>query len=158
MKTLILIRHAMPEDGFGLPDFKRNLTTNGKADATKIGENWKSEGFCPDFILSSAAVRAKQTAELIAATCHYPKAVTLEQELYSTYEGALLARLHILDDVHQTVVLVNHNPAISGLVEMLTDEYISMRQGTQVELSFTVDAWSEIKQENGKLIKVTHAV
>ncbi|MEM6298134.1 MAG: histidine phosphatase family protein [Bacteroidota bacterium] len=158
MKTLILIRHAMPEDGFGLPDFERNLTTDGKSDATKIGESWKSEGFCPDFILSSAAVRAKQTAELIAEACAYPKSVVLEKQLYSTYEMALLDRIHALDDAHQRVVLVNHNPAISGLVEMLTNDYIPMRQGTQIEVSFAADKWSEIEEGKGKILKTTHAI
>lgn len=158
-KTLFLIRHAMPEDGFAMPDIERRLTSGGLKDASEIGAQWKQEGFCPQLILTSAAVRAQQTATQIAKACDFPEAeIMVEKSLYSTDEFTLLHRLNELPDKVETAVLVNHNPAISGLLEYLTGEYTSMmRQGSVAKLEFKgVNAWQEVRGGTATLHALTH--
>ncbi|MFV0337408.1 MAG: phosphohistidine phosphatase SixA [Chthoniobacterales bacterium] len=66
---LYFLRHAEAEDhGIRASDFERELTKKGQRQAEKMG------GFCaalktpPELILSSPVLRAKQTAETVAAS------------------------------------------------------------------------------------------
>src|SRR3990167_1594568 len=69
-KTLILVRHAKAEDLDASTsykdDFKRELTHKGKEDAREMGQRLCSMKIKPGIIISSPAVRALQTAEIIA--------------------------------------------------------------------------------------------
>jgi phosphohistidine phosphatase len=67
MKTLFLIRHAKSSwDDTTLPDKDRPLNDRGRRDAPKMGERLAKRDVKPDLILSSPAVRALRTAEIIA--------------------------------------------------------------------------------------------
>jgi phosphohistidine phosphatase len=62
---LFLVRHAEAEPGE--PDDLRTLTTHGRRQAQELGERFAKHGISPDAILSSPLLRARQTAEGIAA-------------------------------------------------------------------------------------------
>lgn len=67
MKLLFLIRHAKSSwDDPAQPDKDRPLNDRGRCDAPKIGERLAKRDLKPDLILSSPAVRALETAEIIA--------------------------------------------------------------------------------------------
>ncbi len=72
MKTLFLIRHAKSSwDDTALPDKERPLNDRGLRDAPKMGERLAKRDVKPDLILSSPAVRALRTAEIIAKKLDY---------------------------------------------------------------------------------------
>jgi phosphohistidine phosphatase len=62
---LVLVRHA--EAAPGDPDELRALTPEGHEQARRLGERLRSEGVAPDAVLSSPLLRARQTADAIAA-------------------------------------------------------------------------------------------
>ena len=62
---LFLVRHAEAEPGE--PDDLRALTPHGRRQAQELGERFAKHGIAPDAILSSPLLRARQTAEGIAA-------------------------------------------------------------------------------------------
>ena len=62
---LFLVRHAEAEPGE--PDDLRTLTPHGRRQAQELGERFAKHGIAPDAILSSPLLRARQTAEGIAA-------------------------------------------------------------------------------------------
>lgn len=67
MKTLFLVRHAKSsKDEVILPDQDRPLTDRGKSDVPKMGKRLAKRDVKPDRILSSPAIRALATAEVIA--------------------------------------------------------------------------------------------
>ena len=67
-KKLYLVRHAKTEqDSIDGTDFSRVLKPRGLRDSTIIGNKLNSDHSKPDIIITSAAARAKQTAEIIAA-------------------------------------------------------------------------------------------
>ena len=140
-----------------MPDFNRALTSDGVATAQRIGQEWKATGFVPDYFLSSAAVRARQTAEHIAGQCDIdPDSIVFERLLYATDEFTLLHRLTQLPEGAQTAVLVNHNPAISALVEYLTDSFTDMlRQGSIARLELDT-SWAELSGGSARLINMAH--
>jgi phosphohistidine phosphatase len=47
-----------------------------------VGKLLKDEDLIPDLIISSTAVRAKKTAELVAKACKYKGEISLNQSLY----------------------------------------------------------------------------
>jgi phosphohistidine phosphatase len=72
MKTLILVRHAKSSrDAPAMPDKDRPLNDRGKRDAPNMGERLAKRDVKPDLILSSPAMRALTTAEIIAKKLEY---------------------------------------------------------------------------------------
>jgi phosphohistidine phosphatase len=101
---LFLVRHAEAEPGE--PDDLRTLTQHGRRQAQELGERFAKHGIAPDAILSSPLLRARQTAEGIAAGV----GLTAEPD-------ERLAPGATADDVRaavagrgETVVVVGHQP------------------------------------------------
>ena len=66
MKTIVIARHAKSDWATGLSDHDRPLNARGKLDAPRMGQALNELGFQPDLIISSSAVRARTTAEIVA--------------------------------------------------------------------------------------------
>jgi phosphohistidine phosphatase len=112
---LFLVRHAEAEPGE--PDELRTLTPHGRWQAQELGERFARHGIHPEAVLSSPLLRARQTADAIAAGA----GVAAEPD-------ERLAPGATADDVRaavagrgETVVVVGHQPdcgeiaaAISG--------------------------------------------
>ena len=62
---LFLVRHA--EAAPGEPDALRTLTAHGAEQARELGRRFVRKGITPDAILSSPLLRARETADAIAA-------------------------------------------------------------------------------------------
>ena len=62
MKTLYVLRHAKSDWGDeSLPDFERPLNHRGQKAARAVGHEMAARGIHPDLVITSPAVRAKQT-------------------------------------------------------------------------------------------------
>jgi phosphohistidine phosphatase len=67
LKTLLLMRHAKSSwKHTELDDHDRPLAKRGKRDAPRMGQLVRQEELVPQLILSSTAVRARNTAEIVA--------------------------------------------------------------------------------------------
>ena len=74
MKTLFLVRHAKSSrDDPSLPDRDRPLDDRGKQDAPKMGRRLAKRDVKPELLLSSPALRALTTAQLIAEEVGYER-------------------------------------------------------------------------------------
>jgi phosphohistidine phosphatase len=60
-----LVRHAEAEPGE--PDELRTLTPHGRRQAKELGQRFARRGIRPEAVLSSPLLRARQTADAIAA-------------------------------------------------------------------------------------------
>ena len=81
MKRIYFIRHAEAQSGNG-SDFERALSRVGELCAIKLGEKLRSLGLAPDLIITSSAMRALCTAEIIANALDATKRVASLRELY----------------------------------------------------------------------------
>lgn len=88
MKTILLLRHAKSSrDRSRAKDFDRPLAKRGKKDAPRIGLFIREIKMLPDYILSSPAKRAQQTAALFTKAAGIDSsAITCDKNLY--YGGA----------------------------------------------------------------------
>ena len=104
-------------------------------------------------ILSSPANRAITTARCIAQQIDYPEAdIVEEEEMYCSGAGTLLAILQRLDDRCAEVMLVGHNPDMTGLVNMLCGPVISdMPTCAIAMIRLNMDGWSETGAVIGEL-------
>ena len=65
VKRLIIMRHA--EADWGLNDFDRPLTKRGHEQAAAAGAWLAARGYIPEQIMSSSALRTRQTTTWVAA-------------------------------------------------------------------------------------------
>src|SRR2546421_9428947 len=99
---LILWRHADAEEG--APDLARRLTSKGRRQAARIAQ-WLREQMPPRFdVISSPAVRAKETAEALGV------AFETSPLLAPGAPVASVLRAAGWPDREGTVILVGHQP------------------------------------------------
>lgn len=115
---LCLVRHAIAIDratpGFENDDL-RPLTPDG-AKRFKQAARGLAVLFTPQVILTSPLVRARQTAEILMATYHLPN-LHVSDSLASGDHVALLR--DVAEVEAQSVLVVGHEPHISGLLSYL---------------------------------------
>jgi phosphohistidine phosphatase len=153
MKSVLTLRHAKsswknPE----LSDHDRPLNKRGKSDALRMGKLLQNENLTPDAIISSDAVRARDTAQTVAKNFGYKWQITLNSYLYAAGSEAYSEVLHKLSDHYKRVLVVCHNPGLEELVEMFTGESQIMPTCTLTHMKFSFDSWIELDYKtNGEL-------
>jgi phosphohistidine phosphatase len=131
---LYLLRHAhagKPEDWTG-DDALRPLSRRGREQAQELGRFLAARAFSPDLLVSSPRLRARQTAELVAA--EIGAGVGLDERLGGPLDVEDLSV--VLDDLGgQRVMLVGHDPDISELAAQLTATLrLPLRKGALVRI------------------------
>ncbi|MBT2324622.1 histidine phosphatase family protein [Variovorax paradoxus] len=146
MKTLFLVRHAKStRDDPSLPDRDRPLGDRGKQDAPMMGKRLAKRDVKPDLLVSSPALRALTTAQLIAKELGYKrKSIVVDDRLYASSPDDLLAVIRALDKKLDRVMLFGHNPEFTELAHRLSSEIIDMPTSAVAEFSFDTRAWSDV--------------
>jgi len=146
MKTLFLVRHAKSSrDDPSLPDRDRSLDDRGRQDAPKMGKRLAKRDVTPDLLLSSPALRALTTAQLIAEEIGYKrKDIVVDDRLYASSADDLLAVIRALDKKLNCVMLFGHNPEFTDLAHWLSSEIIDMPTSAVAEFDFDTKAWSDV--------------
>jgi phosphohistidine phosphatase len=148
VKTLILVRHAKSSWKHpNLPDRLRPLNKRGQRDAPMMGERLAKREVALDLIASSPATRAMATAETIARKISYPEEdIRADERLYGASAFELLEIIQELDDHLDRVMLVGHNPGLTGLVNDLGCDIDNAPTCGVVELAFDIDSWAHISE------------
>lgn len=120
MRRFLIMRHAKSSwDTPGLPDHDRPLNKRGRAAATAMGRWMAAEGLVPDAVLLSSARRAVETWERASAEWPERPLALPDRALYMAWPQQILEALRGVDAEARTVLLVNHQPSISALAELL---------------------------------------
>jgi phosphohistidine phosphatase len=146
VKTLFLVRHAKSSrDDPTLPDEKRPLNDRGLRDAPKMGERLAEKGAIPDLILSSPAVRALTTAQIIARKLGYrEKDIVVDERLYAADPDDLLDVIRKIDDKVKRAMVFGHNPEFTDLAHRLSGTITHMPTCAVAEFSFDVRSWAMV--------------
>lgn len=156
MRTLTLIRHAKSSwKDTTLNDFDRPLNKRGQHNAPMMGRVLRQQGVTFDLLVTSPALRALTTAQLIAAAVGYSgQALREEPELYDADVTRLLAVIHRLPEEATAVGLVAHNPGITGLCNYLTGENIENLPTCAVAgIAFELESWAAVWRNSGRLVR-----
>lgn len=154
-KNLFLLRHARAADkNAGQQDIDRELDSVGLQNSTRMGINLSEKKIRFDVIYCSPAVRALNTASLIAEQMQYDtKKINVHEEIYNASARTLLQVINQLKDEWSATLIVGHNPAITYLAEYLTKSEIgNMTTCGLVKIQFNIDSWAEVSEGNGTLI------
>ena len=146
MKTLYLVRHAKAVKGdAALADRDRPLADRGREEAREMGKRLAERRVESDLLLSSPALRALTTAELIADELGWErKAIAVDDRLYASSAQGLLAVIRALDNELDTVMLFGHNPEFTELAHRLSSEIVEMPTCAVAEFRFDTKTWSDI--------------
>lgn len=110
-KTLIIMRHA--EADWGLDDFNRPLTRRGHEQALSAGQWLVQQGFVPEMLVSSAALRTRQTTTWVSeALGEKAPTASLDERLYNAPSSALLSTINRAPQGVQALMLVAHLPGV----------------------------------------------
>ncbi len=154
MKTLYLMRHAKSSwDNSELSDYERPLNRRGEKAAPLIGLEMAKQGFEPELIVSSPAVRASQTAKLVAKSIGYEDELKYDTRIYGAGVNTLFYILLETPDAVSSVLMTGHNPGFEDLLEYLSGEYRRMPTAALAVVEFDSEKWSEIKTGEGDLVE-----
>ena len=115
---LIVMRHSKAEQD-GPTDFERPLADRGRRDAADAGAWLAAEGFVPDHVLVSAALRTEQTWEAVAAGAGWSLPPELDRGLYSAGPESALDIIRLVNDDVSVLMVVGHNPTMAYLAQLL---------------------------------------
>lgn len=117
-KTIYLARHAKSSWNSGAPtDFERPLSIRGMADTVKMGDELNRLGWKPELVISSPAIRAKQTCKSLCDKLGIPvESVVWNKDIYAAYMITLLHILSALTESTKSVMMIGHNPAMEDLL------------------------------------------
>jgi len=159
MKTLYLVRHAKSSwDEEGLPDEERPITPKGIKKTLRVIAFLKDRDIKIGRILSSHAVRARETARLLALGLKYPeKQILIDRKIYDGYYDRILDVIYGSPDEIDSMMIVGHNPTITQLANLFLHPGIeSLPTSAVVCLSFDTGKWKEIPSTDGKQEFIYH--
>jgi len=166
MKQLILLRHAEAQSQRpGLADIDRSLTEHGRTEALDAADRLRRAAVRIDALLTSPALRAKETALIVGAQLDFNRELLYEPVLYQGKAEALLQPLQRCNPSVETVLIVGHNPSLSVLARhMASDRPIAAatsgngRDATEAPLELSTagacqfelqtDSWSELQPQH----------
>jgi phosphohistidine phosphatase len=153
MKKLYLIRHAKSNwSNPNLDDFDRPLNKRGKKNAPFMGKVLAIKGIHPDLIISSPSYRARETTQYIIKKLNFKNEIMYNEYLYESSLKTIIEIVNFIDDSHEIVFIIGHNPALNMLAFYLTDFNQNLPTCGIVQIEFTCQSWREINKKNAKFV------
>ncbi len=162
-RELLLLRHAKSDwDSGAASDFDRPLAKRGKKDAPNMGAWLYREGLVPDYVISSPAKRARQTATRVCKSLDFKKGqIVWEPRIYEADVQTLLKVLAECPLQARTVLCVGHNPGLAELLLYLAGDEITIPRDGKVLPTATVarlempDDWGHLEPGCAHLVSIT---
>jgi phosphohistidine phosphatase len=155
MKTLLILRHAKSSwDDSSISDHDRPLNQRGLKTAPLMGTLLKANKLVPDLILSSTALRAVETARLVAQAAEFNKSIPA---VASFYPGDPVSYIETLKTQvsAQSIMIIGHNPGLEDLVYTLTGHKHDLPTAALAQVQLPIGHWSQLTtQTKGTLIDI----
>ena len=152
--TLVLIRHAKSSwSDLSQSDHARGLNDRGRRAAPLIGRWIREQNAVPAHILSSDAVRTRQTTELLQTEWPDAPNTTFDRRLYLAGPDIMLAAIQA--QTAPVVGIVGHNPGMAELASMLCHtppahgRFRDYPTCAATILTFDVDSWADVRPHGG---------
>ena len=183
VRYLWILRHAKAASDapWGGGDEERPLTARGRRDASALGKRLADEGPIlelegiprPEVAMCSAAVRTRQTTDLIAAAMGDGLPLDAYRSLYQADTDLVLQYLREVDEEVISLLVVGHNPTMVRLAWELLDGGADGGEGAEQHagdratleahgfptcslavLTLEVAAWEDVTEGCGRLAGV----
>lgn len=164
-RELLILRHAKSAWDTDAPsDFERPLSKRGRRDAPRVGRFLLRQGLVPDYVISSPAVRAKQT---VIAACREmgigEDRIHWDERIYHASTGSLQTVLSESPPEAQRVLIAGHNPGLEMLVQNLSAERVPMPDDWKLMPTAAVAhleipcEWQDLDGGTARLVSLTRA-
>lgn len=153
MKTLYIVRHAKSSWEFSeLSDEERPLLEKGKKRTRKVVNYLLDKKIKPDVIISSHAVRALETAKIIAHAVGYPlEDIRISKQVYHASADRLYDQFFDLDNKLESLMIVGHNPGFTSFANHFLEKKIEwLPTSGVVSISFDTPFWENIPMAKRK--------
>ncbi len=163
-KRLYILRHAQALSAADT-DRNRALSPKGVEDALALGNAMVRKDFVPDFVAVSPAVRTMQTFEnIMQALPDVPR--VSPDDLYNGMAGDLVGCIQDIDEAHENILLIAHNPGVHELAVWLTHpdhgKYLVRLAGyapaTLCVFDCACEKWADIQPHENVLVDVMEAI
>jgi phosphohistidine phosphatase len=153
-RFLYLLRHAKAESAtLQSSDEDRALSNRGIDDAKKLATKLIKKEIRFDLILTSPAIRAITTAQIISNQLdHKQRFLEVDKKLYQANSTSLLAIARRVHKKIKSVMLVGHNPALEDFVLLIAGESVLIHTCGLIELSFEFKDWKDL--DKASLVKM----
>lgn len=159
MRRLTLMRHAR-QSTLATADHDRPLLPEGRDQAHRVGARLASEERPVDRVLSSTALRCRETWSSVEAGLGRSVAAEYDGSLYNASPDQLADGLATVPEASKHVLLLAHNPGISLFAFTLagTDEIAleQLREGFSPASTATFEiegAWSTISARRARFLR-----
>ena len=155
MKQLIVTRHAKSSwDSDAPSDFHRPLNNRGIRNTPIMAERLINRGPLPELILSSTAVRALETSELLMTNLGLnSKQLRATDSIYEAPLSALEQAVGTLPDHISIAMLVGHNPGVSSLGSYLCRQpNLQMPTCAMACFELDIDHWKDTYRDCAKML------
>ena len=148
---LIIMRHAEAVPDSGGVDHERSLSARGFLEARSTPAKLAAMGWVPDWILSSDAVRTRQTAECLITVWGAAKAAAVKYSRHLYLAGVetvadnveALEAATIADAPFTVLLILGHNPGLSEAAGLWCDRALNLSPGAAALMSIEADSWAE---------------
>jgi phosphohistidine phosphatase len=152
VRTLFLLRHAKSSwKDESLLDLERPLTRRGKRAAETVGQYLKSKAAIPELVLSSPALRARETLRLVMKAARWTTEVRYDQRIYGAGAMRLAEIIAEIDTDRKVALIVGHNPGIEELLFLLTGEMKQMPTGSVAKIVIKTPKWATAVDKRASL-------
>ncbi len=148
-RLLFLIRHAEAVAHAPQGDLERPLTTQGRADAARLGAYCGASSLVPELALVSPARRARDTLEVMLQEFPQKPACAIEELLYGADVDDFRKLFERIPASVKSLLIVGHNPGLAAFARFLVDGSASADAPLHfpapclARISLSCDAWSE---------------
>ncbi|HEY9076774.1 MAG TPA: histidine phosphatase family protein [Anaerolineaceae bacterium] len=150
MKTLLIMRHAKSSwKDKNLSDMDRPLNKRGEHDAPLIGRLLRERELIPQLILCSTALRARETADIVAKECGCESKLTLLDTLYMAESNVVFEELKKLSDDIERVLIIGHNPGLEMFLQLMSKRIESLPTAALAYLALPIKTWAEFSDQDG---------
>ena len=151
-KYVILFRHGKSDwDAQYDSDHDRPLAKRGIRDAKRMGKFLSKRAEVPELILSSTALRTRETTKLAMEAGNWDVDIELEKKIYEASLEEIINIIKSQDDKYNSICLVGHEPIFSTIITLIDNkEIIKFPTATMAKISFYTSDWKRVLLEPDK--------
>ncbi len=151
VKQLILFRHGKSDWNADYEqDCDRPLAKRGIKAAKTMGK--LLSGAPPNLVITSSAIRAKQTVELALEAGQWNCPVQVTDRFYAASAIQVLAEVQQVSNVVDILLLAGHEPTWSALTsQLIGGGQIRFPTAAMARIDFEIDDWRQVNEGQGAL-------
>lgn len=154
MKQLLAMRHAKSDwEAVYDTDYDRPLNRRGVRSAELMGRLLAARKLVPDLVITSSAVRARDTAQLAIDAGGWDCEIRLEPDFYGTGAREVVGIAAGAPDVDRLMV-VGHQPTWSMVVQAVSGEFVDMKTAAVAVIDVPIETWADLPGTRGELVEL----